>query len=174
MLINDDILALKRGWKVGFGDDDDFIVYFFANYDCDTTRHIMRNDRGEIVAQMHYFIFDDTECGEKGCYIYGVTTLPEWRGKRLAQTMINEVLDRLRELGIAYAVLIAQEDGLRKWYEKLGFRLMTHSIEVLGAKDNMNFAMDDTSLNKGMYYTLKEGIQNFSTKLKIENGKWEN
>ena len=168
MLINDDILALKRGWKVGFGDDDDFIDYFFANYDCDTTRHIMRNDRGEVVAQMHYFIFDDTECGEKGCYIYGVTTLLEYRGMGLAQAMIKDVLDRLRVLGVGYAVLIAQEEGLRKWYETLGFVSMNHTIDVRGADDDMNFGMDDASLNKGLYCVLKKDIKEFTQEVRVK------
>lgn len=167
MQINDDILALKRGWKIGFGDEDDFIDCFFANYDRDTTRYVMRNDMGEIVAQMHYFIFDDAECGEKGCYIYGVTTLPEYRGMGLAQAMIKDVLDRLRVLGVGYAVLIAQEEGLRRWYEKLGFNTINHTIEVRGASDNMNLAMDDTSLNQGMYYLLKDGIKNFTKQLRV-------
>ena len=28
-----DIFSLKQGWKRGFGDDDAFVDYFFAEYD---------------------------------------------------------------------------------------------------------------------------------------------
>ena len=43
MQVDDDIIALKRGWKMGFGDDDEFIDYFFANYDTEATRRVMRS-----------------------------------------------------------------------------------------------------------------------------------
>ena len=60
----DDIQALKRGWKVGFGDDDEFVDYFFANYDDETTRRVMRNAEGEIGAQMHLHLMCTAEiCG---------------------------------------------------------------------------------------------------------------
>ena len=167
MAKNDDILALKSGWKAGFGDDDDFIDYFFANYDNETTRRVMRNDKGEIVAQMHCFVFDDDTCGAKGCYIYGVTTLPECRGAGLAQQMIVNALAEMREGDIGYAVLIAQKESLRKWYEKFGFTPINHTIDVRGAKDSMNFGMDDTEMNQGLYCVLKSGITQFSKEILI-------
>ncbi len=169
MLTSQDVLALKRGWKIGFGDDDEFIDYFFAHYDSDTTRAVVRNERGKIVAQMHYFIFNDEVCGARGCYIYGVTTLPQYQGKGLARKMINGVLEDLREQGIAYAVLIAQEEGLRKWYAQMGFELRPRTIEVRGAEDDMNFAMDTPSLNQGMYHLLTPPITTFTPKILISH-----
>ena len=162
-----DILALKHGWKVGFGDDDEFVDYFFANHDSETTRMVWRNDDGEIVAQMHYYVFCDDVCGEKGCYIYGVTTLPQYRGRGYARMMIEKVLALLATQDVGYVVLIAQEEGLRRWYEGLGFKLADYIINVRGKKDNMNFAMDDCLLNQGMYHILKPGIKEFSKEIMI-------
>ena len=167
MIADRDILALKHGWKVGFGDDDEFVDYFFANYDSETTRMVRRNEEGEIVAQMHYYVFDDEECGEKGCYIYGVTTLPGYRGQGYARMMIEEVIAMLATQGVGYVVLIVQEHGLRRWYESLGFKLAEHIINVRGVKDDMNFAMDDYRQNQGMYYILKPSVQTFAKDIRI-------
>ena len=146
------------------------IFYFFANYDTEATRRVMRDEEGKIVAQMQCFVFDDVECGEKGCYIYGVTTLPECRGAGLAQKMIEGTLEELRHDGVGYVVLIAQEDGLRAWYERLGFRAMGHTIDVRGLYDDMNFAMDDIAMNQGLYYLLRDGIENFSKQINLFAG----
>lgn len=169
MLTEKDLQDLKEGWKIGFGDDDDFINLFFARYDSDDTRIIMRSDNdGQIVAQAHAFIFEDDVCGGKGCYIYGVTTLPEYRGLGLASAMIRNLLSDLLEKGIDYAVLIAESEELQKWYEMLGFVKREQIIEVKGKDDDMNFAMEDTSKNYGMYYIFNPSSTRFTSKLLIE------
>lgn len=162
-----DIFSLKQGWKRGFGDDDAFVDYFFAEYDSEDTRIVRRIEAEEIIAQMHYFIFDDESCGDRGCYIYGVTTLPEYRGHGVAQGMIEECMELLRSRGVAYAVLIAENDTLCKWYAKMGFVQLWHEIAVTGVRDGMNFAMEDRSLNRGMYYMMKPGLKNFASSIRI-------
>lgn len=164
-LYEGDLNALKHGWVVGFGDEKEFIDYFFERYDREDTRVVVRNVDGAIVAQMHVFVFDDEVCGAKGCYIYGVTTLPECRGKGIAAAMIGRLLEDMSRRGIAYAVLIAATSELRAWYSGLGFVLRDEEIQVRGQADGMNFAMDDTSLNQGMYYVLDDKYKTFSRKL---------
>lgn len=171
IISNDDFKALKAVWKQGFGDDDEFIDYFFTHYDNDATRVFHRNENGEIVAQLHAFIFEDNTCNNKSCYIYGVTTLPEYRGKGIAATMIKSTLNTLKAKGVAYAVLIAEKPQLQAWYETLGFIKMPHTIEVRGINDNMNFAMEDITLNKGLYYLLNSNTTQFTTKIHIPQNK---
>ena len=171
IISNDDFNALKAVWKQGFGDDDEFIDYFFSHYDNDATRVFHRNDNGKIVAQLHAFIFEDNTCNNKGCYIYGVTTQPEYRGKGIAATMIKSTLNTLKAKGVAYAVLIAEKPQLQAWYETLGFIKMPHTIEVRGINDNMNFAMEDITLNKGLYYLLNSNTTQFTTKIHIPQNK---
>ena len=163
----EDIRVLKDGWKLGFGDDNEFIDRFFKSYDSDDTRMIERNEEGNIIAQLHYFLFDDDVCGERGCYIYGVTTLPECRGKGIASGMIERLLDNLRAGGVGYAVLIAESEALQRWYESMGFVKRSQIIEVKGQDDNMDFAMDDTFHNQGMYYILNSEISCVTTKILI-------
>lgn len=168
MLDYSDLKALKQGWKAGFGDDDEFIDCFFSRYDNDTTRVVHRNEKGEIVAQMHTFFFNDDKCKSKGCYIYGVTTLPEYRGGGIARTMILNHLAALQRNGVAYAVLIAEDEELQEWYKKMGFEKRSQIIEVRGKNDDMNFAMDNAELNCGMYYRLNPEITDFTSKILIE------
>ncbi len=167
MLDENDLQDLKEGWKIGFGDDDEFIDHFFARYDSDDTRMIERREEGNIIAQLHYFLFDDDVCGEKGCYIYGVTTLPECRGKGIASGIIEQLLNNLRADGVAYAVLIAENEALQRWYESLGFVKRSQIIEVKGQDDNMNFTMDDISKNQGMYYIFNSEISGFTTNIQL-------
>lgn len=162
-----DLASLKSGWKLGFGDDDEFIDYFFTHYDSNHTRIVRRNSYGDIVAQLHYFLFTDELCDRTGCYIYGITTLPTHRGQGLAKSMINEALSLLRANGTAYAVLIAEDTSLQSWYGSLGFELHDATLDIRGAEDGMNFATDTVSLNKGMYYVLDDTATRFTTNIRI-------
>lgn len=171
IISDDDIIALKTGWKLGFGDDDEFIDYFFTHYDNDNTRFIYRGEKDEIVAQLHAFTFEDNICNSKGCYIYGVTTLPEYRGRGIAAKMLKSVLNTLKSQGVAYAVLIAEKTQLQAWYETIGFIKIPHTIEVRGIDDNMNFGMEDSSLNKGLYYLLNSNITQLTSKIHIPLNK---
>lgn len=162
-----DLEALRLGWKLGFGDDDEFVDYFFTHYDGEKTRIVRRNHAGMIVSQMHYFIFYDSECQSQASYIYGVTTLSEYRGQGLAADMIRETVNVLRDMGAAYAVLIAQEPALREWYKSLGFRLMPYTLEITGKQDGCNFAMEEASLNQGMYFILDDKVERFARKIEI-------
>ncbi len=167
-----DLEALRLGWKLGFGDDDEFVDYFFTRYDSEETCIVRRNHAGVIVSQMHYFIFYDCECQSQAAYIYGVTTLSEYRGQGLAADMIREAVATLRDRGVAYAVLIAQEPALREWYKSLGFRLMPHVLEIMGKQDGCNFATEDVSLNKGMYYILDDEVERFTRKIEISYSQY--
>ncbi len=168
IISDDDIIALKTGWKLGFGDEDEFIDYFFTHYDNDNTRFFHRNEKDEIVAQLHAFIFNDEICNKLGCYIYGVTTLPEYRGRGIAAKMLKSVLNTLKSQGVAYAVLIAEKSQLQAWYETLGFIKMPNTIEVRGINDNMNFGLEDRALNIGLYYLLNSNITQFTHKIFIQ------
>lgn len=169
MLTDNDLSALKRGWKLAFGDDDEFIDRFFSLYDNDDTRFVKRNERGDVVAQLHCFVFDDDLCGEKGSYIYGVATLPEYRGRGLARELIAETLEQMRARGVGYTMLIAEKEELQEWYKRQGFTLKSGVLEICGEKDGMNFALDDTSKNQGMYYVFKPSITGFTKQVKIKN-----
>ena len=88
-------------------------------------------------------------------------------GKGIAATMIKSTLNTLKAKGVAYAVLIAEKPQLQAWYETLGFIKKPHTIEVRGINDNMNFAMEDITLNKGLYYLLNSNTTQFTTKIHI-------
>lgn len=164
-----ELLLLKSMWKAGFGDDDAFIDYFFSRYDSESTRFLYRNVHREPVAQMHAFEFVDDFCKKKGCYIYGVTTLPESRGQGIAANLLKSALLMLKEQGVEYAVLIAEEPSLQVWYESLGFKKFSQVIDVVGIDDDMNFGMEDKTLNHGMYYFFNDVITQLTHKIKIKS-----
>lgn len=137
-----------RVWQVGFGDDTDFVMRYLNAYDTPANRIVRRDSEGHIVALMHYHRFSAGQAD--GAYIYGVTTLPQWRGRGLARQMLHEAFEAMSREGIAFAMLIAEEPSLRQWYATMQFTLLDGiTVEVTGS-DGMNFGMDDSSLNVPM------------------------
>lgn len=148
MPANKKLDELKAVWKRTFGDDNEFIDYYFAHYDGADSRIVHRAD-GKIVAEMHYHPFMDA--GNECAYIYGVATLPEYRRQGIARKMLGESMRALRERGGMYVMLIAAEPSLRHWYATMDFILVDKELTVRGAIDGESYDMDDAAMNRGMY-----------------------
>ena len=57
----------------------------------------------------------------RGFYLYGLGTLPEYRGKGYATKLTEQVLAHLKEKEAAFAVLMPAEPGLFDFYRRQGF-----------------------------------------------------
>ncbi len=141
---SENLAELKCVWKLGFGDDDGWINGFFEHYHTAGDCYVWRDSQGHIVAQMHAL---PTSVG--GVYVYGVTTHPAWRGRGIARALMAEALCDLATRGVPYAMLIAQEPSLRRWYEGMGFCLGTEAVDVVGY-DGECLGNDDPALNLPM------------------------
>lgn len=135
-------------WQVAFGDDREFVLEYFRNYDSPATRIVRRDAEGSIVAMLHYHRF--TSGSTSGAYIYGLATHPAWRGRGLASQMLQEAFVSMADEGVQVAMLIAEEESLRSWYASMGFILQSGTTVRITGSDGMDFALDDPAMNVPM------------------------
>lgn len=160
-----------RLWQEAFGDEREFVMHYLDRYSREDCRILRFGERGEVVAMMHYhpFTVGGSDCNEvavrfspsqpcmegcRGAYIYGVATAVDCRGKGLASAMIAESMAKMRSRGIDFAMLIAEEPSLRRWYGGMGFELLEGVTASVTAPDGTNLAMDDSALNLPMILRL--------------------
>ena len=72
----------------------------------------------------------------------------------MASAMIAESMAKMRSRGIDFAMLIAEEPSLRRWYGCMGFELLEGVRATVTAPDGTNLAMDDSALNLPMILRL--------------------
>ena len=132
-------------WQEAFGDERDFVMHYHpftvGGGDCDevAVRLVPTQERLE---------------GCRGAYIYGVATAVECRGRGIASAMLAESMVKMRSCGIDFAMLIAEEPSLRRWYGGMGFELLEGVTASVTAPDGTNLAMDDSELNVPMVLRL--------------------
>lgn len=78
----------------------------------------------------------------------------ECRGRGIASAMLAESMVKMRSCGIDFAMLIAEELSLRRWYGGMGFELLEGVTASVTAPDGTNLAMDDSELNVPMVLRL--------------------
>lgn len=115
---NGDIPELFRLWQLAFGDDGAFISSFFAaGFSPERCRCIREADR--IGAVLYWF---DVYLGEeKYAYLYAVATHPDFRGRGLCRALMADTHALLARRGYAGALLVPQQEGLRKMYASFGY-----------------------------------------------------
>lgn len=110
--------GLRALWQAAFGDSEEFLDCFFSTaFDRRRCRCITEN--GEVAAALYWF---DVSCREQPmAYIYAVATGPGWRNQGLCRALMTDTHQILRGRGYAAALLVPQEEGLRRLYAGLGY-----------------------------------------------------
>ena len=112
---------LRGLWKLVFGDSDAFLDGFFQNaFSFDRCRYF--TDGELVTAALSWLDFQYR--GEKYAYIYAVATHPEYRNRGFCRKLMAQTHAHLREQGYAGVVLVPQEESLRKFYDKMGYKNM--------------------------------------------------
>lgn len=120
------ITELRSIWKEAFGDSDVFMEDFFSvAYSKDRCRTLRRD--GKTVSALYWFpVF---EGGAKMAYLYGVSTLQEYRGQGLAAYLIEKTCKELQAKGYSGVLLVPGSEQLFEYYRKLGFFACTAIAE---------------------------------------------
>lgn len=113
------IPQLRQLWKLAFGDADAFLDCFFSTaFSPQRCRCI--TEGAAVTAVLYWF---DCVChGRKYAYLYAVATHPEHRNRGLCRALMADTHDLLREKGYDGAVLVPQEEALRRMYAAFGYR----------------------------------------------------
>lgn len=124
--MKNDIPGLRQLWKLAFGDTDAFLDSFFGTAYSPKRCHLLKVD-GQVAAALYWF---DCQCDDqKIAYIYAVATHPDFRGQGLCRRLMEETHHILAEQGYDAALLVPQDDGLRKMYAAMGYRNATSVSE---------------------------------------------
>jgi ribosomal protein S18 acetylase RimI-like enzyme len=116
------IEELKTLWQLAFGDSREAIDGFFATgYRPDCCRFL--REEGRVAAALYWL--DGTYDGRRYAYIYAVATDPDFRGRGLCRKLMAQTQSDLEKLGYAGALLKPGEEGLRRMYEKMGYRTVS-------------------------------------------------
>jgi len=121
---------LKQLWHMAFGDGEEFIDLFFRTaYAPERCLYLTEDD--QITAALYWL--DCEYRGQKQAYIYAVATHPDHRGKGLCRKLMDMTHNILKEQGYSAALLRPADDGLRRMYRKMGYRIATAVTEFEAA-----------------------------------------
>lgn len=116
------IADLKILWQEAFDDPDDFIDLFFSKIYTPDRCHCIQENGGPVSA---LYWFDCDLKGRKLAYVYAVATLKSHRGQGLAQKLIHETHEILRQQGYAGVILVPAGEKLFGFYKNLGYEAAT-------------------------------------------------
>lgn len=121
---------LKQLWHMAFGDGEEFIDLFFRTaYAPERCLYLTEDD--QITAALYWLNCEYR--GQKQAYIYAVATHPDHRGKGLCRKLMDMTHNILKEQGYSAALLRPADDGLRRMYRKMGYRVATGVTEFESA-----------------------------------------
>jgi len=116
------IPQLRRLWKEAFGDTDVFLDGFFeSGFSPDRCRCIVEKD--EVVSALYWF---EGICrNQRFAYLYAVATAQSHRGRGLFTALLGDVKQILAAQSFDGILLVPENEGLARMYEKLGFSCCT-------------------------------------------------
>ena len=113
-----DVPHLKRLWKEAFGDTDEFIDGFFSlGFSPDRSLALYCED--EIASVIYWF--DCEFKNKKVAYVYGVATRKCERGKGYSTLLMKRAHEILYEDGYVGVILVPADEGLFRFYERIGY-----------------------------------------------------
>lgn len=114
---------LRQLWKEAFGDEDAFLDGFYrTGFAPERCRCAVQD--GQICAALYWF--DAEYAQQKIAYLYAVATAKTHRGQGLCRKLIEDTHNHLVSLGYCLAVLVPCSPELFSFYEKLGYKVLTH------------------------------------------------
>ncbi len=114
--------AILNIWTVCFGADQRYQNILTANDYSLKDTYVLEVNK-EIASILTVLPVDFCGQGEtrRGSYLYGVATLPKFRGNGYSSKLMKEVLDKLSQEGSDFALLYPAEEGLQSFYAAQGF-----------------------------------------------------
>lgn len=150
---------LRPIWKEGFGDSDEFLNELRDRMLCAGDVHLTLYG-GEPVAMMidmppAVLCMGNGEEGPAGCF-YGLTTLPEQRGRGIAARLLHFAAGKRRSDGIKNIIFSPDGPKLSDYYAGLGCRnaFSVREIEVSAERA----AARAVPVDAGTYTVLREKL----------------
>lgn len=121
------IPALRRLWRQAFGDEERFLDMFFSTgFAPDRCRCVWE---GEALVAAAYWL--DGALEERTlAYVYAVATDKDHRGRGIGSALMEDLHRTLTARGYAGAALVPGAPGLRRFYQRLGYRDATKIAQI--------------------------------------------
>ena len=122
---------VERLWKTCFHDTDEFIRFYFDRKYRDENTLVARDEKGQAVAVLQMLPYPMTFGQEvvNVSYISGACTLPEARSRGIMRELLGEAFRRMKQRGLAFSILIPQEDWLYDYYARVGYSPVFKVVE---------------------------------------------
>ncbi|MBR1779246.1 MAG: GNAT family N-acetyltransferase [Clostridia bacterium] len=165
---------LKDLFEVSFSleksEADFFFRYKYIPHNC-----VVCLKDNQLVSALHMFytnILDKELKKEHAYYLYGAATLPEFRNMGFMKKTIDYANNIARDKGCKYSVLLPANDGLERFYEKLGYHSLFKANfleftfyelkKIAGYNENNKLAPDtEHNVEKFKYSTFEEIREKF-------------
>ena len=118
----DELLRQKELWKLAFGDEDDYIDYFFAHGE--ESQVLVLLEDGVVYTMVALFPVAIALPGGRtasSAYIYALATHPDARKKGFGRYILSYVDFYLKERGADCVTSVPAEVSLHKFFGTTGF-----------------------------------------------------
>lgn len=119
--VPEDIPALRRLWQEAFGDSEAYLDLFFRTA-YGPERCLLLESQG--IAGAAYWL----DCGVEAlrlAYVYAVAIRGDQQNRGLGTALMRELHAHLTVLGYDGALLVPGDEGLRRYYRKLGYETVS-------------------------------------------------
>ena len=117
----EEVPALRQLWKQAFGDSDEYLDLFFSRaYAPDRCRILEKSGIGGAA----YWLRCDA-CGLRLAYVYGVAIREDLQNQGFGSALMEDLRATLKQEGYDGILLVPGDEGLRRYYEKLGYRTIS-------------------------------------------------
>lgn len=115
------IPQLKHIWKECFGDDEDYIDFYFANrFDVKNTLVYLSGEQPAAMASLFPAYCWGKGGKEKVRYIYAVATAKDFQGQGISTALLNYIRSYLKDQN-EIGILVPATKELISFYDKRGF-----------------------------------------------------
>jgi len=131
---------LKEMWKLCFGDNDEFIQFYFDKIYRNDNTLVLLLENGFPAASLQilpYQIKISNSIYDAG-YISGAMTHPEHRNKGYMKQLLNTAFEEMKKQAFTFSFLIPQEDWLFDFYIQYGYeKAFPQSIQMIHPEENI-------------------------------------
>lgn len=119
-----EIVRQKEIWKLCFGDQDNYIDFYYAQRYKEEETLLLLHD-GEISAMLTLIpvkVIAPDKRSHNSAMLYALATHPKYRGKGLATQLLDFCNRYLRSRNITFSILVPAGRHLFDFYHKQGYR----------------------------------------------------
>lgn len=162
-----DINELKTLWQICFGDEKEYIDFFFSDrFVPENTFVYIHNNR--VVAQLFLLegVFRVSEKEYPSYYLYAACTHPDFRRKGIMKELLLSVEQEAKNRNIGFICLVPAEKSLFDYYSKFSYKPVfskkVFSVEKsdLSVNDNdivgLTLNNEDISAFRNKYLTARD------------------